>query len=359
MDNQKIRIDFLDGIRGASAVFVVLFHSYLFTQNELIYSDDFILRGIQNFVSIGHISVSVFIVLSGFCLAIPVVKNDLNLKGGFKRYIKRRANRIIFPYYAALFLSVLLYFAFPVLQVINNTAWDGKIPITLINFVAHILLVHNLNYEWIYKINGAHWSVATEWHIYFLYPLMLYFWKKINLVFSIIIFSIITALLYLIIPFAEPQFILLFFLGVISAYFSFGDKRVIPSNFVYWVCVFLFFPISICVFYKFPAKIIYQILFGVNFSLLLNILVGFNSLKRKNKIIDFFETKPLLFLGKISYSLYLIHGPFLALFNLIMLKNFDFKYETQLIFTWFIVVPFCVLLSWIFYYFVERRFQNK
>src|SRR5690606_28406235 len=156
-----------------------------------------------------------------------------------------------------------------------------------------------------------------------------------------------------------PQFILLFFLGVISAYFSFGDKRVIPSNFVYWVCVFLFFPISICVFYKFPAKIIYQILFGVNFSLLLNILVGFNSLKRKNKIIDFFETKPLLFLGKISYSLYLIHGPFLALFNLIMLKNFDFKYETQLIFTWFIVVPFCVLLSWIFYYFVERRFQNK
>lgn len=112
MQGQKIRIDFLDGIRGASALFVVFFHAMLFTGNGLQDSHNILLNLIKQVVSIGHISVSIFIVLSGFCLAIPVVRNNFFLKGGFKTYIERRANRIIMPYYFALLFSILLYFHF-------------------------------------------------------------------------------------------------------------------------------------------------------------------------------------------------------------------------------------------------------
>ena len=39
--------------------------------------------------------------------------------------------------------------------------------------LSHLLLVHNLSPAWDLKINQALWSVATEWQIYFFFPLVL------------------------------------------------------------------------------------------------------------------------------------------------------------------------------------------
>ncbi|WP_313376712.1 acyltransferase, partial [Chishuiella sp.] len=224
---KKIRFDFLDGIRGLAALWVVLFHSLLFNGDNtgIKWSENFILNNIQKPLSIGHLAVSIFIVLSGFCLAIPVVNNGLELKGGFKRYIFRRAKRLIPPYYFALLLSLILILLFPLLQVANNTAWDSKIPVTIESIISHLLLIHNFKMDWIYKINGAHWSIATEWQIYWLFPLMLLLWRKTNVYVSFILFFLLSILLYKIISIAVPEFIILFFMGVICCYLSFNSKK--------------------------------------------------------------------------------------------------------------------------------------
>ncbi|MFD2963937.1 MULTISPECIES: acyltransferase family protein [Olivibacter] len=356
--NGKNTNRFLDGIRGYSALFVAFYHAMLFTQYKVQYSPNFALNVLQKFTSVGYISVSVFIVLSGYCLAIPVVRNNLQMKGGFKRYIKRRAKRIIPPYYFALLLSILSIIFIPTLQKISGTAWDSKIPINAENIFAHFLLIHNLNRDWLYKINGAHWSVATEWHIYFLFPIMLYLWREKNIFVMLCFFFLLTAFLYKLVPFSSPQFILLFLMGVIAAYFSFNEYRIQVKKIYLYINLLSFIPVLILAHFHFPATPVVQVLFGVLFSIFLFLLVKLRLEGRPSNLDLALSSKVPTFLGKISYSLYLIHGPFLALSNLVLLKHYHLEYDLQLLVMWCIVVPVIIFISYLFYILVERHFLN-
>ncbi|CAD0224537.1 acyltransferase family protein [Chryseobacterium sp. JV274] len=355
----KIRFEFLDGIRGISALWVVLYHSLLFNgysaAHDIKWSNDLVLYFIQKATSIGHLAVSIFIVLSGFCLAIPVVNNNMEIKGGFKRYISRRAKRLIPPYYIALLLSGLMILCFPLLQTAQNTAWDSKIPVTFWSVISHIGLFHNLNSSWVYKINGAHWSIATEWQIYWLFPLMLILWKKTNKYVSFIIFALLALLLKKLIPMAKPEFIILFFMGVICCYLSF--KKTTINKFLIPLAVILFIG-SLSLFALLDINSFLMILItGVTFSFLLYSLVTYK--KATGKSIIILESKPLEFLGKISYSLYLIHGPFLALINLYLLKNFELTDDIRQWVIFAFIFIFIIPITTIFYHLVEKRFLNK
>ncbi|MDH5034483.1 MULTISPECIES: acyltransferase family protein [Chryseobacterium] len=355
----KVRFEFLDGIRGISALWVVLYHSLLFngysTGHNIKWSNHFVLFFIQKATSIGHLAVSIFIVLSGFCLALPVVNNNMEIKGGFKRYISRRAKRLIPPYYVALLLSGLLILLFPLLQTPYNTAWDSKLPVSFWSVISHIGLFHNLKSSWIFKINGAHWSIATEWQIYWLFPFMLLFWRRTNVYISFIIFVLLALLLKKLIPMAKPEFIILFFMGVICCYLSFKkmtvNKLLIPLATTIFLAGLLAFALLHI------NGFVMILLTGITFSFLLYSLVSYT--KSTEKPILILENKPLEFLGKISYSLYLIHGPLLAIMNLYLLKNFELTNDTR---QWIIFIGVFILIipvTTIFYNLVEKRFLNK
>ena len=107
----------------------------------------------------GHLAVDVFIVLSGYCLMLPVAASaDLKLRGGLIGYIKRRAWRIVPPYYAALCVALII--------ALTNGAYHMFSPGDV---AAHLLLIHNLNPDWLYSINAPMWSIAVEWQIYFVF----------------------------------------------------------------------------------------------------------------------------------------------------------------------------------------------
>src|SRR5436853_35532 len=65
-------------------------------------------RHLTGWLYFGHFGVVVFIVLSGFCLMLPVVRGDGTLRGGIAAFFKRRTLRIVPPYYVAIGLSLLL-----------------------------------------------------------------------------------------------------------------------------------------------------------------------------------------------------------------------------------------------------------
>ncbi len=90
---------------------------------------------------------------------LPVVQNQGRLRGGWQSFIKRRARRILIPFYPALFISSLVVLA-------SNPAppHDLIYPI-----LANCLLLQNVLPN-LHSINVAFWSVATEWQIYFLLP---------------------------------------------------------------------------------------------------------------------------------------------------------------------------------------------
>ena len=85
--------------------------------------------------------------------------------------MRRRARRILPPYYAALLLSIAVIVLYNGLasrlglgQRIDEAALEPG------SVISHLLLVHNVSFDWVFRINGPLWSVATEWQIYWLFP---------------------------------------------------------------------------------------------------------------------------------------------------------------------------------------------
>jgi peptidoglycan/LPS O-acetylase OafA/YrhL len=166
----------LDGIRGLSALVVALHHAVL--EVEAGGLPAWASHAVGWLRDAGRPAVAVFIVLSGYSLMLPVARDGV-IRGGVGGYLLRRARRILPPYYAALIVCLLLIHAVPLLQARNgNGRWDQALPATGPGVLAsHLLLVHNLRSDWISRIDPPLWSVATEWQIYFLFPVLVAVWK--------------------------------------------------------------------------------------------------------------------------------------------------------------------------------------
>jgi peptidoglycan/LPS O-acetylase OafA/YrhL len=96
------RVSGLDGIRGLAALYVVVNHVFLRAFPG--YPRDTAPFWAGWFVY-GRFAVVVFIVLSGFSLAVAPARSGWQV-GGVGRFARRRARRILPPYYAALAISL-------------------------------------------------------------------------------------------------------------------------------------------------------------------------------------------------------------------------------------------------------------
>src|SRR5262249_11710907 len=110
----------------------------------------------------GHFSVVVFIVLSGFSLAVSPARSQWRL-GGKATFARRRAWRILPPYWGALAFSLAVAWA-----VIPQ---PGEAPPTGKSVVVNGLLLQDIFGA--PTPNGAFWSIAVEAQLYVVFPLML------------------------------------------------------------------------------------------------------------------------------------------------------------------------------------------
>lgn len=125
-------------------------------------------------LTLGHYAVDIFIVLSGFCLALPAVLSSGHLRGGAIKFYQRRARRIIPPYYISMVFTV------GVTWIIVQIGGEPGPAITYLGVITHLLLIHDLFHQTALQINGVLWTISVEWRIYFLLPLVVYLWRKIG-----------------------------------------------------------------------------------------------------------------------------------------------------------------------------------
>lgn len=164
---------YLDGLRGLAALYVVVFHI-------LAYHFDHLSPVMRHYVKplhFGSYAVGVFIVLSGFCLMLPVARDPRGeLRGGARRFFLRRARRILPPYYFTVAVSLGLIAV--AIGHKTGTPWDTSVPVTKQGLLTHLVMLQDaFRLTWA-QINSPLWSVSVEWRIYFCFPLLVWGWRR-------------------------------------------------------------------------------------------------------------------------------------------------------------------------------------
>ena len=177
---------YLDGIRGLAALFVLWHHTYLqiWTTQAITNQKPHLPAPVWlDALRYGHWAVDVFIVLSGFCLMLPFVQGrplpqtPAGLWGWTRSFLARRARRVLMPYYLAMLLSMGLI-SWCIGQD-TGTHWDGSTSVTLEGLLAHLFLMQDVFVAQVGgQINHAFWSIAVEWHIYFMFPFLVWGWRR-------------------------------------------------------------------------------------------------------------------------------------------------------------------------------------
>ena len=270
----------------------------------------------------GTDAVAIFIVLSGYLLMLPVARHpEMKLKGGVSGFIIRRARRILPPYYAALFISLVTIKLLRNENIFHVIA----IPLSLTNdsIITHLFLIHNLT-KWIFTIDGPMWSVGVEWQIYFLFALILLpIFRRFGPLVLVIITSLIFILpAYTFLPIllqSHPWFILLFIFGMTGSCINFSKqgRYVTLHKSKIWNNLYLIFLILTIIIIIIQDK--YGISFGgsafqeisTGLCILCFIIKSTKQLLsddiKHSFIIRILQIRTMEILGVFSYSLYLVH----------------------------------------------------
>lgn len=369
------RLVFLDGLRGLAALYVTLHHAALMIPPGGLSGPGLAIRF---FLRHGHGAVAVFIVLSGYCLMLPAARDPSgHYPTNFGAFLRRRARRILPPYFGALVFCWILIALIPDLGHPANRPWDRALPAFGPGvIVSHLLLVHNLSERWLFKIDPPLWSVATEWQIYFLFPVFVGLWRRSGLLAAIAGgFAIGYAVAALAIPLKNPGlrelcpwFAGLFTLGMASALVTHRHPSVTENGWIRGglVAAGLGLVAIICAGLALAGTddrnfMLTDPLIGV---LMAGLLARWSrralptALGPRLPLLRLLEGRTAVALGTISFSLYLTHYPLLALGDAV-LRRWQFSPDARLWVLVLVVSPAILLAAAFFHRVFERPFQSK
>lgn len=320
-------LGYIDGLRGASACYVVLFHMYQFASSRFVGAPPAWWKLFRVF-SYGDCGVAVFIVVSGYCLMLPVVAaDDLLLRGGRLGFAERRLRRLGPGYAAALVGSLLIVLVVPSMRHMSGDSWDVSLPAFSVGtIVSHILLVDNWRLSWRYTIDTPMWTVALEVQIYVVFVLaLLPLWRRTvgrrpQLAVAAVCALVAVVLTIAGLSWTQPWMLLLFAFGMGAA-----DAAQRAGGFLSgrtdWIIVPALVAVPIILQLDRQGRLTFngvlfvrEVAVGTVTALL---LLALRRASPKGGRITLwvgrvFSVRPLTWLGEISYSLYLVHFPIIG-----------------------------------------------
>ena len=323
----------------------------------------------------GYLGVDIFFVISGFVISNVVYSELSNNKFKYKIFFYNRFKRIVPSLITfIIFVQVIIYF-FSDHQQIYQTSLGNVYSLFFLSnlYFSQIIDYFSNDVSRNFIINL--WSLSVEEQFYIVFPFLAFFTKNFKLrnliliyifgvAFSIIFYS---QTVYSFTPFLNRLFfsyenfifyspftrVWQFFLGVLAMflnqkYRNQNDKNTATKLFTI-VPIFLIFFISINLFNFSKILKLGSTMFIIFFLL----VYQFQTNKSKNFIIIFF-----IFVGNISYSLYLFHQPIFA-----SVRNYQFYNQNSTISLyhpgWLTAVMFFVFsISWFNYYYFENKFRR-
>ncbi|MDQ4504343.1 acyltransferase [Sinomonas sp. ASV322] len=345
------RVEWLDGVRGAAAFYVVLHHTWLLSFRGF---PDNAGPGWTGWMTYGHLAVAVFIVVSGFSLSLAPVARGYRLKEGTLGFIRRRFWRIVPPFWAALALASIL-------------VWAGLIPtpsgepLAWRDVLVHALILHDTIGN--VSPNGVFWSIAVEWHIYFLFPLILLAARRWGSAVAGTLVAGAVLAQHLAAPFVPlaaffdrftPQFLALFVAGVFAVALA-RDSRASRWAGIAGALGWAAFPVLAA---SVGARAVVANFFWVDLWIGLCTAGLFAAMAAGHlrPLRWVLASRPLRSLGTFAFSLYLVHAPMLELVRGVGESVWGFDHAQTFAFLLVVGVPVAVAASFGFYVVFEKVF---
>jgi peptidoglycan/LPS O-acetylase OafA/YrhL len=167
-----IRYTELDALRGVAALTVIFHHfRWMWFENARPGWGMTLITPL----TAGHQAVMLFFLLSGFVLAVPMLRG----KGqAYPVYLTRRVLRIYGPYFFALLLAVAgaaVWHGHLPEGSWANMSWNEPVRPKLV--LAHVLMIGNYN---VAEFDNAFWSLVVEMRVSIIFPLMFFVVNRIK-----------------------------------------------------------------------------------------------------------------------------------------------------------------------------------
>ena len=337
--NKTRRVD-IDSLRGLSVIAVIIFHlDHAYFPN-------------------GYLGVDLFFVISGYVITKSIIKKYYEGNFKFTDFYIKRIRRIL-PVLLVVLISSFLVGVY--LLLLSDLKKFSESLLTSLGFISNF-------YFWItggyFSTNDQlkpllHlWSLSVEEQFYLFFPFFLYFLFKISrklqfYLSAIILISLISFFIDIFfiskghtdaIFFLFPARIWQFGLGI---YFALLPNLIIKNLWIdrlYLVIAFVL--------------IIFNFVYKINFlpdATLMSLgaaLILYRQNNEKNILSKVFNIKPLVYIGLISYSLYLWHWPVISFSKYVFIDELTFG-----------IMFFCIitifLLSSLSWKLVEQPFLYK
>ncbi|MEU6071318.1 MULTISPECIES: acyltransferase family protein [Streptomyces] len=352
--HDRSHVQGLDGLRGLAALYVLLFHCWLLTFPGFPQNSGPSWLG---WLMYGRLAVVFFLVLSGFSLAISPARRGWQL-GGTARFLRRRAWRILPPYWAALALSLAVaWFVVPASHFGPPTG--------------RTLLVYGLVLQDMFTAptpNGAFWSIGVEAELYLCFPLLLLIRRRLG---AVVLLAGVTLLVVAhglaaangtpvegmnrLTPDLAPVFVA----GLVGAGIVAAPERVrsLPWH---WLAALTAAPALALVVVKGSIWTVDHY-FWVDLAVVpaMTMLLAAVATGRPALLTRLLATRPVRSLGNFSYSLYLIHLPIVMLVIRKVAPHFVSAGLPTFFFTLLLAVPASVLGAWLFAELFEMPFKRN
>lgn len=283
----------LTSIRGMAAVWVVLFH---FSEELFRTLPEFTF--LKPLLRAGGLAVPLFFILSGYVLGLRYrTKLSSPRAGAVLRFWVLRLGRIYPVHICTLAISLCL---------VARHGWPTQGGYTVASFVANCLLIHAWNYDFHLSWNYPSWSISSEWFAYLIFPLVAAFLGRAGRKRAVPLVIVACAMSAIVYAFEED----LKFKGLV----------VVLPTFVGGVGLAITCPPS-----GSPIRLRPLAELGLLSVVLLPYAIDSGPLQKSMYLVFFFvliaalgmsgnhsaafwRSRPLIYLGDISYSLYMTHA---------------------------------------------------
>lgn len=366
---------FLDGLRGLSALYVVIGHArwllwegyqgYKSHPDQYSIFNKIILYSLTVF-RFGHEAVLMFFVLSGFLIHFGYAGkiNRSITSFDWSSYMVRRVKRIFPPLLASLFLTFILdrtgqYMGLSIYnQQTQNAQINQNISINLdgLTLLGNTAFLQTV-YVPVWGSNGPLWSLMYEWWFYLLYPLF-YLINRFNIWASLLTVIGCTSLCWL--SLLPPSFKLITMVGsywicwVSGAFIAdVYHKRVsIPIRNLVWLCVVA--PVYVLSSKYLDNNAIIDTFLSIFLSGVLAGLLWLNT--QEPRYLKWIEK--MRWLGSCSYTLYVTHFSILVFTSGFLLSKNENNLPKSFEYTLMGIIT-VVLIAYFIHFLVEVPFSKK